>query len=111
MTQQILPTKPVSGEQFESLYRIYKLEYERAQPEFHIENVKFVRHPEWRAKWFSVQHIGDIERKGLGMALSPYTLFEAHVAGAIYWTMFDYLDTRPKQRPRAMPPTVKPVTK
>ena len=110
MTQQILPTKAPAGEQFESLYRIYKLEYERAQPEFHIENVRFVHDPHWREKWLSVHHIGDVERKMIAGALSPFTMFETVIVGGIYWKLFDHYDTRPKERPRAMPPTVKPVT-
>jgi len=108
MTETILPTRAPTHQEFEQLYRIYKLEYELAQPEFNIENIRFVHDPDWRNKWFSIQAVGDMERAAIKGMFSPYVSAVGYVGDVMFWTWFDMLDKRPKTREslRSLPPRI-----
>ena len=90
---EILARAPTQ-QQFEQLYRIYKLEYERIQPDYKIENVQFTHDPSWRFNWMSVQHVGDTSRNMIGGLLAPYTSMETTVKDLVFWTVFDWYDVR-----------------
>lgn len=66
------PIKASVDQQFESLYKIYKLEYQATQPTYRIENIAFDHDPHWHTRWCSVQHLGNLERDMLAGITAPY---------------------------------------
>jgi hypothetical protein len=55
MTQQIIPQKSPELREFESLYKIWKLDHDAALPEFKIENIRFEHKSGWDKRFFSIQ--------------------------------------------------------
>ena len=93
MSQQEIFKAPIVAN-FEQLYRVYKVEKERAEPEYRIENVRFIHDPEWRERWFSVQNIGDTWREVAKAASSPLRYTWTGMENALFWTGFNLAQHR-----------------
>lgn len=105
MTQQILPEKSPDLREFDSLYKIWKLEYDASLPEYKIENVRFVHDPHWRDNWLSVQYVGDGGRALIKGFMSPIVQPIGYAENLIFWTWFDLLNKPDKTyRPKSLPP-------
>ena len=104
MSQQEIFKAPIVAS-FEQLYRVYKVEKERAEPEYRIENVRFIHDPEWRERWFSVQHSGDVTRAVLNAVTMPVKATWVPLEDAAFWIGFWY--ATPQKRSNSLPPRIR----
>src|ERR1700689_1584186 len=105
MTQQIIQEKSHELREFDSLYKIWKLEHDASLPEFKIENVHFIHDPHWRDNWLSVQYVGDGGRALIKGIAQPYVTVFGAAEDLIFWTWFDLLNKQDKTyRAKSLPP-------
>jgi hypothetical protein len=110
MTQQIIPEKSLELREFDSLYKIWKLDRNAALPEFKIENIRFVHDPHWRENWLSVQYVGDGGRALIKGIAQPYVSVAGAAEDFIFWAWFDLLNKQDKTyRPKSLPPKLAPA--
>src|ERR1700689_5145919 len=92
MTQQIIQEKSHELREFDSLYKIWKLEHDGSLPEFKIENVHFIHDPHWRDNWLSVQLVGDGARALIKGIAQPYVTVCGAAEKLTFWTCYVLLN-------------------
>jgi hypothetical protein len=62
MQEMLIPSVPKRAIiEYKSHYEIWRIGYEKTQPKFVVENVRFAHDPEWRHRFWSMTYIASGE--------------------------------------------------